>query len=178
MHTQHAGLKLVQHTPCLLTVTRPREGEISTIVPVSRVGGAKRQSPGRAAGCTAPRRAACPGRHSCSRLASGHWASGRPRAASAVRRHRFECTESRKNISTPVLKTDGLFVQVVEAYLSPNAVVPQRAWPRVAALGLGWFDPLIAVAVAASVGVLADHHSPLEAPRTGAGTLQRRTSAR
>lgn len=60
-------LKLVQHTPRLLTVTRPRGREISTIVPVSRVGGAKRQSPGRAAGCTAPRRAACPGRRSCSR---------------------------------------------------------------------------------------------------------------
>lgn len=66
---------------------------------------------------------------------------------------------------------------VGEPHLSPNAVVPQRAGPRVTALGLGRFDPLVAVAVAASVGVLTDHHSPLEAPRTGAGTLQRRTSA-
>lgn len=57
-------------------------------------------------------------------------------------------------------------------HLPPDAVIPQWAGPRVAALGLGWFHPLVAVAVAAAVGVLADHHPPLEAPRTGAGALQ------
>lgn len=57
-------------------------------------------------------------------------------------------------------------------HLPPHAVVPQWAGTRVAALGLGRFHPLIAVAVAAAVGVLADHHPPLEAPRTGAGALQ------
>lgn len=99
-HTQHTGLKPFQYTPGLLTVTHPWEvavgRESSTIVPVSRVGGAKRQSPGRAAGCTAPCRAACPGRHSCSRSASGHWASDTPRGESSVPRRRFGCTESGK----------------------------------------------------------------------------------
>lgn len=41
--------------------------QVRTIIPASMVGGARRQSRGRAAGCTAPCRAACPGCHSCSR---------------------------------------------------------------------------------------------------------------
>lgn len=61
---------------------------------------------------------------------------------------------------------------VITSHLSPNAVVPQRAGPRVATLWLGGFHPLITVAVAATVRVLADHHSPLETSRTGTGTLQ------
>lgn len=58
------------------------------------------------------------------------------------------------------------------AHLSPNTIVPQRAGPRVAALGLGRFHPLVAVAVAAAVSVLTDHHPPLEAARTRTGTLR------
>lgn len=61
----------------------------------------------------------------------------------------------------------------MDPHLSPNAIVPHRARPRVTALRLGRFDPLVAVAMAVSIGILTDHHSSLEAPFTGAGTLER-----
>lgn len=57
-------------------------------------------------------------------------------------------------------------------HLSPDTVVPQRARPRVTVFRLGRFDSLITIAVAASISILTDHHSPLEASRTGTGTLQ------
>lgn len=69
---------------------------VSTIVPASRVGGARRRSLGRAAGCTAPCRGACPGCHSCSRWASGRWASDKPPGESSVLHRRSECTEVSK----------------------------------------------------------------------------------
>jgi len=69
---------------------------VSTIVPASMVGGARRQSPGRAAGCIAPCRAACPGCRSCSRLASGRWAADKPPGGSFFHRHTSVCTEGSK----------------------------------------------------------------------------------
>lgn len=66
---------------------------------------------------------------------------------------------------------------VITSHLSPNAIVPQRAGPRVAALWLGGFHPLVTVTVAATIGVLTDHHSPLETSCTGTGTLQSAHSA-
>lgn len=65
---------------------------VNTIVPASRGGGARRRSLGRAAGCTAPCRAVCPVRRSCSRWAAGRWVAGRPPGGSSCHRRTSGCT--------------------------------------------------------------------------------------
>lgn len=66
---------------------------VSTIVPASMVGGARRQSLGRAADCIAPCQAACPGHRSCSRSTSGRWAFDKPLGESSFLHRKTGCTE-------------------------------------------------------------------------------------
>lgn len=172
-------LKLVQHTPRLLTVTRPREGKflLSYRFPGSAVPRGRARAGLQVALLHVGRLVQDVAVVVVEPLAIGPLANHQARLPSAAaglsalkaekKEHFYTCSKDRR-----------IVCPWGHAYLSPNAVVPQRAGPRVTALGLGWLDPLVAVAVAASVGVLTDHHSPLEAPSTGAGTLQWRTSAR
>ena len=103
-HTRYAGR--FQHTQCLLTVTHTSVGRVSgkgepvsTIIPASMVGGARRRSLGRAAGCIAPCQSACPGCHSCSCWAADHWAfDTRPDESSFLHRS-SGCTEVREKKS-------------------------------------------------------------------------------
>lgn len=93
---------ILAHTRCLLTVTCPQWGrgwtrdKLGAIIPASMVDVARRRSLGRAAGCTAPCRAACPGCRSCSRWASDHWASDTPPGEFSFLRRTSGCTEVSK----------------------------------------------------------------------------------